>query len=219
MIAVRDRYDITGQKFNHLVVLGPSHRDERGSVLWTCRCVCGKDFAVPSSRLRNGRTRSCGCRKFDNIAERKVKHGHARRGRKSVYGIWMKMLRRCYDPKDSQYERYGGRGIKVCDRWRTSIDAFASDMGPRPSRGHSIDRKDNDGNYEPGNCKWSTTVEQENNRRTNVFVEFDGKRLTINEWERATGISQYAIRHRLKKGWTVRDVLTKPMRVTHRSDS
>lgn len=157
--------------------------------------------------------------------DRKMKHGqakgrtHGERRPAREYDAWVRMIRRCTNPKDSQYARYGGRGITVCGRWMESVEVFIADMGPRPSSLHSLDRIDNDRGYEPGNCRWATVTEQANNRRTNVFLEFEGKRMTINQWERATGISQYAIRHRLKKGWPVRDVLTRPMRITRRKAS
>lgn len=149
--------DITGKKFGALVALRPTtDRDQRGSVVWECECACGVRARVNASDLKHGNTTSCGCRA--NLK----KHGEAN----SVeYSTWERIKGRCHNPKSRRFKDWGGRGIVVCERWRNSFEAFLEDMGRRPPDKTSIDRIDNDGHYEPGNCRWSTPKEQQNNTR------------------------------------------------------
>ncbi len=126
------------------------------------------------------------------------------------YKVWSGMKGRCCNPRSREYPRYGARGIEVCNRWRDSFSAFYEDMGSRPGPQYSIDRIDNDGNYEPGNCRWATTIEQSNNRRSSTFLEHDGKRMTIRQWERALGFRKDAICERIGAGWSASDALTIP---------
>jgi hypothetical protein len=155
--------------------------------------------------------------------DRKTKHGHAKRGphdnRRPAreYDAWVRMIRRCTNPKDSQYARYGGRGITVCSRWIESVEAFIADTGPRPSSLHSLDRKDNDKGYELDNCRWATATEQANNRRTNLFIEIDGQRHTLAEWSRSSGMDPRTLRRRIADGMDPKEALTKPLRNTRRS--
>lgn len=123
------------------------------------------------------------------------------------------MNRRCGDAGDKSYHNYGGRGITVCDRWRESFENFLADMGRRPSPQHSIDRINNDGNYEPGNCRWATNREQSLNRRNNRQIELDGVRMPLDAWREETGLTRNAIRQRIDKlGWDTRRALTQPVR-------
>lgn len=125
------------------------------------------------------------------------------------------MRQRCHYKGDIGFHRYGGRGIKVCDRWMNSFENFYADMGPRPE-GMSLERIDNDGDYEPGNCTWVTTPEQGANQRTNRYLEHDGERLTVMQWSRRTGLSKHVICSRLKKGWSVEKTLTTPLHATRK---
>jgi hypothetical protein len=122
----------------------------------------------------------------------------------------MHIIARCEDPENPAYDRYGGRGISICKRWRDAFADFYADMGPRPSRKHSIDRIDNDGNYEPGNCRWATHREQSRNQRTNLWLTLDGRRQIAADWSAELGISRPSITRRHQRGWTDEEVLLSP---------
>ncbi len=128
-----------------------------------------------------------------------------------VYLVWYAMLGRCYNPKDSRYSDWGGRGIEVCDQWRQSFDTFSKDMGPRPTRKHSIDRIDNHGPYSPENCRWATGLQQGANRRNNQLLTLNGKTQHLHAWSRELGIPRCRLTMRLRRGWTVERALTAPL--------
>lgn len=137
--------------------------------------------------------------------------GPADRKNKPEYFVWLGMRRRCRGQKEKCYPHYGGRGIRVCERWDKSFDAFYADMGPRPSPKHSVDRIDNDGNYEPGNCRWATNREQCNNTRVNRVIKYNGLRLTAKQWAARTGLRFTTILFRLNRGWSAEEILTKSL--------
>jgi hypothetical protein len=125
------------------------------------------------------------------------------------YGVWAAMLRRCRNPNTKDYPNYGGRGIRVCERW-SKFANFYADLGPRPSRNHSIERRENDGNYEPGNCYWATRAEQANNKRNNRLITAHGKTQTLAQWASELRMTPYAITFRLRSGWNVERALSEP---------
>jgi hypothetical protein len=164
---VKRYVDISGQIFGKLTVIcrAGSNRDRKAT--WLCKCECGKEAVVAGRSLRCGETKSCGCLRYETRP--RLHHGHNRKGLvTSTYVIWIGMIKRCGNSKSDQFHNYGGRGISVCERWKV-FNNFLDDMGERPS-GMSLDRfPDRDGDYEPGNCRWSTPAQQaQNTNRTMV---------------------------------------------------
>lgn len=199
--------DLTGQRFGYLVVLrlGKKLRPSNGA-WWLCRCDCGVEKHLPSHDLVQGKINSCGCKQQALADIHRKTHGKSKNNR--TYRIWQAMLNRCRNPNGPSYDHYGGRGIAVCDRW-TDFDAFLADMGEAPVT-HSIERINNDGDYEPSNCRWATRSEQANNTRTNVFIEWKGQRLTRSQWEQRLGMGKTTLRSRLRKGLSL-DEAMKPL--------
>lgn len=155
--------DLVGLRFGRLVVVSRNGADQYRAALFCCSCDCGGTITTRGASLKRGTTKSCGCLHSETASRLKAKHGWAGKGR-SEYGTWLGMRRRCRSKDAHNYDRYGGRGISVCERWN-SFEAFLSDMGEKPGPGYSIDRINNDGNYEPGNCRWATIAEQAVNKR------------------------------------------------------
>jgi hypothetical protein len=159
-----NRLDIkTGDRYNRLTII----REVEPQIIknfarirrrFECKCDCGNIWIGNLFALRNGTTKSCGCYNLEKKTTHNKKHT-------KEYRVWLNMKTRCYNPKDISYKNYGGRGIRVCDRWINSFENFYTDIGPKPNPEYSIDRIDVNGNYEPSNCKWSTIIEQNMNRR------------------------------------------------------
>lgn len=160
--------DLTGQAFGRLSVLGFAGRRKapgKTRIYWLCLCECGNKCSVEASKLKSGHTQSCGCYQSERAAEAKTTHGGAsRKGRHRLYRLWRGMLERCSYAKHSGWKYYGGRGIRVCDRWKNFV-LFLEDMGESFREGLTVDRKDGNGNYEPSNCVWATRKEQAMNKR------------------------------------------------------
>lgn len=161
--------DLTGTRFGRLVPIVHEGHNKHRNALWRCRCDCGNEVVALSGNLRKGHTQSCGCFMKEMVSQtqkgRADTHGHHVNGRPSrTYRTWRSMVQRCADPNNISYKYYGGRGIKVCERWQ-KFENFLADMGERP-QGMTLDRyPDNNGNYEVGNCRWATAIQQRANRR------------------------------------------------------
>jgi hypothetical protein len=155
--------DLTGQRFHRWTAKSFAGMRGTAGAFWACVCDCGTKRDVLTSNLTRGLTRSCGCHSKEVTSARNMVHGMSKT--RPEYNAWLNMNKRCYNQNDPRFKWYGARGISVCDRWRNNFVAFFEDMGPRPSPKHSIDRENNDGNYEPGNCRWATAKQQQNNRR------------------------------------------------------
>lgn len=190
--------DLTGMKFGKLTAITPVN-EKLGSghhKRWICNCECGNTTIVSSDHLIKGETQSCGCRN----------HG---KSNTRIFRIWKNMKRRCNDPTDEQYRRYGGRGIKVCDEWHKDFMKFYNwSMENGYSDKLSIDRINNDKGYCPENCRWTTMKIQANNTSRNTRVKYNGETHTIAEWSDITEIKQNTITYRLKRGWSVERALT-----------
>jgi hypothetical protein len=196
--------DLTGSRFSRLVALSPVHkRDPKGrpAIYWLCQCDCGKEAVVAGNVLRSGLTRSCGCLMAESRKARATKHGGVGT---QLYTLWMNMRARCVDSENPAYANYGGRGIKVCNRWQTSFEDFREDVGHPPTPNHSLDRyPNNDGDYEPGNVRWATGSQQARNTRQSVFIELNGERLNLAEVAERYGIAYDTLHNRIKDGgWT-----------------
>lgn len=194
-----------GEKYNRWTVISRIKHPTKTAAFWMCRCDCGTERGIESYRLTSGVTKACGCVR----KEMKTKHGLRE---SPEYHAWQHMKRRCLNSAFKQYADYGGRGIKVCDRWMGDggFLAFYADMGVRPSAVHSLDRVDVNGNYEPSNCRWATKTQQQNNRRDSHYIEWNGVRKTASDWARDIGTCSKTIKHRIKAGWPLGVALTKP---------
>src|SRR3990167_470601 len=203
---------LVGQRLGRLMALYESRkiiikspRGVRVYAQWMCRCDCGTFTEVRGENLKSGGTSSCGCKK-NILGERSTTHGLTET---PEYRIWTGILTRCRNPRAKAFRLSGGRGISVCARW-ADFSAFLLDMGNRPSRQHSIDRVNNDGNYEPGNCRWATRKEQSNNQSRNVRLTFNGKVMTISQWSEEIGIDPKTLWQRHRAGWEPSRSLSQP---------
>lgn len=209
---IRKAYqDLTGQTFNALTVL--YRAENRGQrVMWHCKCACGREIDVWAYRLKK-RQKSCGCMKKQLISESSKTHGESKT---RLYRIWHYMRVRCNNPHHNGYDRYGGRGIQICEEWndfeafkRWAIQAGYDENAP--SRQCTIDRINNNKGYSPDNCRWATAKEQANNRSSNHLMTYHGETHNISEWADITGIDRRAILARLKRGWSDERALSEPV--------
>lgn len=202
--------DLTNQKFGRLLALNPTDKRKHGGVVWFCKCDCGNFTEVKSSSLICGETKSCGCLYLE--MPKSKKHGM---NETRIYKIFTAMHQRCSNPNNPEYHNYGGRGIRVCNEW-TGESGFVNFYDWALKNGYdctlTIDRVNNDGNYEPSNCKWSTFIRQQNNKRTNHNLTYLGKTQSIADWAREVGLEYNTLRARIcKYGWSVEGALTIPV--------
>ena len=191
--------DVTGQKFGRLTAIKSVGRDKNNKTQWLCFCECGNSIICNLNNLRKGNTKSCGCLRNEKIIEASTKHGNAN---SRLYNIWSLMKNRC---KDKNNKNYGGRGIKVCADWENSFDAFYKwAMSNGYDDNLTIDRIDNNGNYEPNNCRWATGKTQARNRRTNHYIVFDNKVYLITDLAKKLKCSRHTIVRRYKSGQKIK---------------
>lgn len=191
--------DLLSQRFGRLIVIEREGNDKSGKTIWKCVCDCGQTTSVQGSSLKSGTIQSCGCLGREKLLEygktAAVIHDMSR---SSIYAIWTNIVDRCYNEKNPNYHRYGGRGITMCDEWRNSFEAFYHDMGERPSVNYSIDRRDNDKGYCKDNCRWATSQEQAANRQRSLYFEYKGERKLLIEWCRTLNLKYSLVYYRIK---------------------
>lgn len=196
-----------GKRFGRLTVISVERSQATREAVFLVRCDCGTEKTIRALSITKGATQSCGCLATELLSVRMRRHGGVG---SAEYNTWLGLRARCKNVAAPQYEHYGGRGIKVCKRWDDSFKAFLADMGPRPSAKHSIDRIDNDGDYEPGNCRWATVSEQRNNMSSNAPITLGERTMNVTDWARELRLNRTTIMARLKRGWTAEQALTTP---------
>ena len=204
--------DLTGCRFDRLEVIGKTHglAGKERRLLWICKCECGQTKLARSTDLVRGFVRSCGCLHLQAITVHSM-------SRSPEYRVWNAVLQRCGNPNNVEYPRYGGSGIRVCEAWQNSFEAFYQEMGPRPSSRHQIDRIDGSRGYEPGNCRWATPRENTNNRSNTRTILFDGENVPLSELAQRFGVPYAVFYTRIvKHGWSLERSLSEPCRVKPR---
>lgn len=201
--------DLTGLEDGDLEVLRLA-RFEKGHALWVYWCRrCSREFEAKAYFIKTRKNKCCpSCTPSGNY-----KHGLRLT---PEFKVWCSMIDRCHRPSDHSYRNYGGRGIYVCSRWRSSVRNFYHDVGPRPSAAHSIERLDVNGNYQPDNCCWATKKQQARNRRSTARLEYAGETLSLPEWADRSGIRLGTLRNRIYAGWPIEEAMTTPPGETRR---
>ena len=202
---MRKAIDLTGEVFARLTVLERAENNSRGNIMWLCKCACGNATRASSVNLKSTGTRSCGCIKREML-QAKATHGMSYH---PLYKTWCGIIKRTTNPNASNYPAYGGRGITICERWKNSFENFVADMGEKPSRELSIERINNDGNYEPSNCIWASRGEQSRNTSRSRLITFNGKTMCLTDWAELIGINPRTLSERLAK-WTKERALNTP---------
>lgn len=201
--------DLKNQKFNRLTVLEFIGYEGKRK-LWKCRCDCGNIVNVVTFRLTTNKIKSCGCLRNEKLIERSTKH-NMRYSR--IYNTWRSMRSRCSNPKNPAYKNYGGRNIKVCDEWQNSFKAFYEwSLKNGYKDDLTIDRINNDGNYEPSNCRWVDRKIQNNNTRHNRLITYQDKTMNISQWAEYVGLTYSCLKTRLYNGWSIEKALTTPIK-------
>lgn len=201
--------DLTGQRFGRLTVIKYLGNDKHRRALWLCKCDCGADKTVCGCELRKGSTNSCGCLHREDLSKRRTTHGQSST---RLYRIWGAMIKRCHNPNAVNYSHYGGVGITVFDKWRNSFETFRNwALSNGYQEDLSIDRIDFNGNYEPSNCRWVDIKTQQNNKRNNRLLTYNGETKSLTQWSREIGVSDRALYKRLRRGWSTEETLSTPL--------
>ncbi len=192
--------DLTGVRFGFLTIKKFNGYKSNYTQFWECLCDCGNIVIVSKPNLTSNHTKSCGCYKnYEYCTTHKMTDTR-------VYEIWIGMKQRCNNPNYAPFKKYGARGIKVCDRWLESFENFLADMGEPPTSKHSIDRIDNNGNYQPSNCRWATPEEQGCNRRTNVVIKFNDKEQCLSKWCKELNLDYRSTHGKLRRGKSIESI-------------
>lgn len=208
------KYNLIGERFERLVVLSLDHRNKYGTAYYICQCDCGKQVIVRGNHLTDNSTKSCGCYSIDTcykMVKINTKHNLSH---SKLYRVWSSMIHRCYNPNCRAYKDYGGRGIKVCDEWKDNLNIFYDwALNNNYMEGLSIDRINNNGNYEPSNCRWVSRKKQQNNRRNNHYITYNNETHTLTEWSEILHISTSTLFSRIcKSKWDIERAFTTPVR-------
>ena len=210
--------DLTGRRFGRLIVLSITDKRAFHRAVWVCQCDCGNIVEVSAGRLLSSHTKSCGCLQKARATESHIKHG---KSETRLYSIWAGMIKRCTNEEAKNYMDYGGRGITVCDEWRNSFEVFYEwAMANGYSDQLTIDREDNNKGYSPENCRWITHKEQNNNRRSNRNLTYNGETHNMKEWASIVGINYRTLQNRINQyGWDVEKALTTPIQKRRNNDA
>ncbi len=201
--------NLTGLRFGRLTVLSFCKKGNNYHTFWNCKCDCGNNVVVDGRHLRSGGTKSCGCYRNERIKKTNSTHG-LRQNR--IYSIWRNMLNRCKLKTNKAYTDYGARGIKVCEDWLKFEGFYNWAINNGYNEKLTIERINNNGNYEPNNCKWATMEEQGNNKRNNKIIDINGIKKTFAKWCKEYNIKEYVVRNRLKYGWATIEAFSIPVR-------
>lgn len=198
--------DLTGQRFNNLLVIGRAENTKGGSTRWKCRCDCGNETIVSAGNLKSNAVKSCGC--LRTVPSNKT-HGLSKT---PLYRMWRSMIYRCEDPKHSAYKRYGGRGITVCEEWH-DFETFKKWVDEtKPNGNATVDRIDNNQGYSPDNCRWADMSTQANNRRSNRAISYNGETHNLMEWSKILGFNYKRVHNRMNKlGWSFEKSIETPV--------
>lgn len=194
--------DLSGKVFGRLTAIAPVGKNCRNLIMWLCICKCGTENVTRGAALTHGNAQSCGCLRSDVVSAAKSTH---RMSRRPEYHAFYSAKGRCNNKQDRAYHNYGGRGIRFLYR---DFEHFYTDVGAKPSNTHTLDRVDNNGNYEHGNCRWSSRCEQARNRRTNIMIEHNGQSMCMADWAEFAGIDYDSFKYRIRSGWDIGKTIT-----------
>lgn len=202
------KIDLVGKRFGRLIVIEECGRDKDGKIQYLCKCDCGNETVVRGYSLKRGDTTSCGCYAREDAIIRNTKYSKEER---ILYDVWRSMKQRCNNKNKKDYPRYGGRGIRVCEEWNDYLSFYQWGIANGYEKGKQLDRINNDGNYEPSNCRWATIIENNNNKRNTKYFTIDKMTHTLTEWCQIYNVRRSTVEDRIKRGWEIEKALTTPL--------